>query len=65
MPHTSSRTSGRIAYTEADPWPAPATETQYLSSLPHTAAVSAGAVFSLATLILSMGVFFDYGDAPF
>lgn len=65
MPHTSPRTSGRIAYTAADPWPAPATETQYLSSLPHTAAVSAGAIFSLATLLLAIGVFFDYSKAPF
>lgn len=65
MPRTSPRTSGRIAYTETDPWPAPATEVQYLSSLPHTAAVSAGAIFSLATLFFSMGVFFEYSKAPF
>jgi hypothetical protein len=65
MPQTSRRTSARIVYTEEDPWPAPATEPQYLSSLPHTAAVSMGAVFALATLIFSMGVLFDYSKAPY
>jgi len=48
-----------------DPWPAPPTEFEYVSSLPHTAAVATTALFAIGTWLLFAGTFFEYSKAPF